>query len=182
MRSGYTRGRRGFTVVEVTIVIFLIVLLVSILSSVWRGLCLPAIDAAARCRIVQEANLAAASLARDLGGNLPDPTAQTGAISDGLLVGRQTPSPGWLRLCFHGTGSGSDLSPKWGAPDTVISYQLQGNSLIRWNEESGSTVTVANGLTGFQVNALEDNSGVEIVMTFEARGNSLSYDLVTVDP
>jgi hypothetical protein len=183
MRAGRGAARRGFSAIETVVVCFLTVVLTYTLGSAWRGLCLPALDASARCRLAMEANLAAASLARDLGGYLSDPSGRLGGLNDAKYVGRDTTSPDRLRLCFHG-GTGSDMTPQWAAPDAVISYQLQGSSLVRWNEAGGEPYTVARSVSAFQVAPLEDGTGVAISLTFAnaARGLSLTYTLVALDP
>jgi hypothetical protein len=163
------------------VVSLLTVVLSATLASVWRGLCLPALDAAARSRIAMEAGLATAALARDFGGTLPDPAGSPGGKNDGRLVGLATPSPVWLRLCYHG-GGGSVLTPTWAAPDTVISYQLVGEQLVRADETAGTSVTVARSLTAFQVAPLDDGSGVAILLTFAARDISLTYQLNAIGP
>lgn len=173
--------RRGFSVVEMAIVSVLLALLAMLLASTWRGFCLPTIEAAARCRIAQEANLAAASLARDLGGSLANPEGRIGKKTDGQFVGRMQPSESWLRLCFHGA-TGTDTSPQWGDPDTVISYQLQGDSLVRWDESAGTVVTVSRGLAGFSVVPFEDDSGVTLTLSYSYRNISLTYTFNAKDP
>jgi prepilin-type N-terminal cleavage/methylation domain-containing protein len=173
--------RRGFTVVELIVVSMLTTILAVILSSIWRGLCIPALDASARCRIALEANPAAASLARDLGGSLADPAGRPGGANDGRYVGRVLTPPSTLRLCFHG-GTSADMTPRWAAPDTVISYQLQGDQLIRTNEATGVAVTIASSLSALEIAPLPDGSGLDISMAFTVRDLSLSYHLVTVDP
>jgi hypothetical protein len=163
------------------VVSFLTVVLASILSSVWRGLCLPTMEAAARCRLSLEASLATAALARDLGGAIPEPSGELGSTTDGRLVGRDTPASDHLRLCFHG-GTSTDLTPQWAAPDIVVSYQLVGDQLIRTNGSTGVAIVVARELSSFQVAPLADGSGVSIQMTFALRGLSLTYQLAALDP
>lgn len=163
------------------VVSLLMVALASILSSVWRGLCLPTLDASARCRIALEANLATAALARDFGGSLAEPAAQVGGKTDGRLVARDTPAPDHLRLCFHGGGS-ADLTPTWAAPDTVVSYRLQGDHLVRVDETADKAVTVAGSVTAFRVAPLADGTGVSITLSFAARDLALTYQLQALDP
>ena len=61
------RRRRGFTVIEMTIAGFLMVVLGLLLAQAWAAFGRPAISAIARARLAQEANLAAESLAHDVG-------------------------------------------------------------------------------------------------------------------
>jgi type II secretory pathway pseudopilin PulG len=58
---------RGFTLIEMTLVGFLLVLLSLLMSRAWAAFGRPAISAVARARLIQEANLAAESLAHDVG-------------------------------------------------------------------------------------------------------------------
>jgi hypothetical protein len=176
------RARAGFTVVELAISSLLMALVALLLSATWTAFCRPAIDAAARCRLAQEANLAAASLARDFGGTLADASGQLGAPTDGQFVGRMVPEPWYLRLCYHGGGSTTDFTPKWTAPDTVITYYLGSNQLIRWDENAGTQFAAANFVSAFQVTPLEDGTGVSILLTFTYRDMSLTYTLVVYDP
>lgn len=65
LRTG--RVPRGFTLIEMTLVGFLLVLLSFLMSRAWTAFGRPAISAVARARLIQEANLAAESLAHDIG-------------------------------------------------------------------------------------------------------------------
>jgi prepilin-type N-terminal cleavage/methylation domain-containing protein len=174
-------GPRGFTLVEVMVVSGLAVLLTTLLGAIWAGFCLPTIDAASRCKIAMEANHAAASFARDLGGSLADPAGRLGGTKDAAFVGRSIPSPGYLRLCYHG-GTGTDMTPSWAAPDSVISYQLQGQNLVRTDEIANTAVVVATGVTAFDAEPLSSANGVSLTLTFTVRNLSLTYTLVALDP
>jgi hypothetical protein len=149
------RGPGGFTVVEMAVVGGLTVLLAALLGAVWSNFCRPAIDAAAMCRIAQEANLAARTLAQDMGGSLPVAGGGTGARDGGRLVGIQADVTGTtLLLCFHDPSNpnNTNLTPTWTGPDVVVTYQFEsaGKRLSRIDPISGSTVVVANGLSAFQ--------------------------------
>jgi hypothetical protein len=67
MRMPFVRARRGFTVIEMMLTGFLMGLLAVLLGNAWAAFGRPAISSVARCRVAQEANLAAEALARDLG-------------------------------------------------------------------------------------------------------------------
>ncbi len=153
-----------------------------LMSATWVAFCMPAIDAATRCRLAQEASLAAASLARDYGGTLAGAAGQLGATTDGQFVGRMVPEPGQLSLCFHGGGSTTDFSPKWIAPDTVITYYLASNQLIRWDQNAGTLFVAARDVSSFQVAPLDDGTGVTIVLTFAHRDLNLTYTWIAYDP
>lgn len=71
------RRRRGFTIIEMTFAGFLMVVVGLLLAQVWTAFGRPAISALARARLAQEANLAAESLARDVGLLAAPPGPQT---------------------------------------------------------------------------------------------------------
>ena len=173
--------RRGFSAIEMAVVSMLTALLSVIMSSVWMNFCKPALEASARCRMALEANLAAASFSRDFGGNLADSAGRVGVPLDGRFTGRMIPASGWLRICYHG-GNDTDPLPKWATPDVVISYQLDGNRLIRTDENAGTQVVVATNLTSFSVTDNGAGTGVVISMMFALRGLTATYTHVALDP
>ena len=59
--------RRGFTIVEMVVTGFLMALVGILLGNAWAAFARPAIATVARCRVAQEANLAAEALAFDAG-------------------------------------------------------------------------------------------------------------------
>ena len=71
MRLRTSHIPRGFTLIEMTLVGFLLVLLSFLMSRAWVAFGRPAISAVARARLIQEANLAAESLAHDVGRTRP---------------------------------------------------------------------------------------------------------------
>lgn len=184
--SGATRHSRchGFTLIEIMLVGGLMSLLVLLISGAWRGLGRSSSDAATRCRIAQEARLAAASLTRDFSGSLPEQV--TGQRDGGRLVGRMIVAGPELRLCFD--GEPLDGEPGWGAPDTVVVYQLDteityGQSwkrLVRWNQATGSEFTVATNVDAMALTDLGD--GVKIDLTFTYRDITRTYTIVAKDP
>jgi hypothetical protein len=183
------RNRRGgFTAVELLVVCALTALLAVLLDAIWVGLCWPSIEAAARCRVAREANFAAASLARDLGGVLTDSfntagDGRLGAPDGAQMVGRDA-SNGKLTLTFH-TNNSTQHSPVSCLDDTLVEYfhetDLNGNftgRLLRTTSRTGgvvrdSSVVVAKGLRvpdesspvdGFQL--ATDGGGVTITLIF----------------
>lgn len=158
--------RRGFSVTELVVVGMMTTLLAMLLATVWAGFCRPARDAATRCRLATEANLACYALAEDLGGDL----AGVQAVAD--------TSPGALpgQVCLQLTYNGPAAAP--------VVYRLQGNRLLR-NQGGGADVTLAAELvpftpdgSGFELSAWSDdagNSGVLIVLTFAAAEKNGRY-------
>lgn len=158
-------------------------LLVLLISGAWAGLGKTAADVSARCRVAQEANLAAATLARDLGGSLPEKT--TGQRESGRLVGRLVVDGPELWLCFDGDADGQ---ADWGAPDTVVTYQLDTEMtygtawkrLVRQNLETGSEFTAAANVEQMQLT--EQIDAVKIDLTVQYRDVSRTYTIVAKDP
>jgi len=170
------RQRRGFTLMEATIVSALMGFLAILLSSTWSGIGRPLVEAVARSRVAQEASLAVASLARDWGGN---PIDATGEQELGRLVGRTVVGGSELRLCFDGGASPNGVAD-WAAPDTVIVYDVQSNKLVRSNENSGTTFTVA---TDVQLLTLTDlGNAVQIDLSLSYRDIARTYTMIAKDP
>jgi hypothetical protein len=139
----------------------------------------PALEVEARARITQEAILATQSLACDLGGFLADSPGRTGTYPQG------SPSPyqfvDWdlsqgdvVLLNFQGVSS-NDL--------VIISYQLQGNQLVRSNSSTGVTTTIANYVTGFTVAPVPNNAKQALItITIAFRYFTATYTLIGVSP
>lgn len=160
--------RRAFTLMEVTLVSGLMSLLVLLLSSTWYGACRPALDLIVRGELLQEADMAVASLARDFGGSLANPSGRVGGKKQWQWVGWEPFGSSEIRLCFDG-GSEPDGEPDWGVTDHVISYYVQDNNLIRWDGNADTGFTVAKHVSGFQVVSDGDDC-FHIVLTFTFRG------------
>ncbi len=170
-------GRRAaFTLVEVLMVMALLSLLSVLIAAAWSAFVRPAASVIARSRIAQEARLAQVALAQDLEGSLP---ASTGSRSNYRFVGRTQPGGNQLWLCFDGGTSPNGVAD-WAAPDIVIVYQLQGDRLVRWDQSAGTTYTVAQKLSGFQVTDL-GGGRVQIQLSFSYRGVSKTYTLIARD-
>jgi type II secretory pathway component PulJ len=171
--------RPGFSLVEFVVASGLLVLLSALLAQTWSGLVRPTTDLAIRGRLCQEARLATAALARDLGGSLANPEGRSGPRTLYPFVGRLQPGNSQLWLCFDG-GSPPNGLADWGAPDTVIIYALQGDQLVRTDQTAGTTVTVARYLSGFSVQ--DPGSGIRIQLTFTYRNLTHTWTLVARDP
>ena len=172
------RRRSGFTLLEATIVSALMAFLAVLVSAAWSGFGRPAADIAEHCHVAQEANLAVASLTSDFAGSLSED--RTGSKTKFKVVGRMQPANSQVRLCFDGGSSPNGLAD-WGSPDIIITYEVQSNKLIRWNETSGATFTVARDVD--QLEATDLGGGkVEIKLTFKYRKITQMYTLIARDP
>lgn len=173
-------ARSGFSLVEVSVTSALMAMLAMLLADGWAAIGRPLIDTAAQCRIAHEAQMALACLARDLGGNDADEAGHIGAKSASRFVGRTQPGGSQLWLCFDG-GTPPNGSAEWGAPDTVITYEVVNASLVRWNQTADSTFVVAGHVTDF---VLTDLGGghLRIELTFTCRNITRTYTFIAVDP
>jgi len=134
----------------------------------------PALEVEARARITQESILAAQSLACDLGGFLADSPGRTGTLSQYQFVDWDVSQGDVLLLNFQGTGS-ADL--------VIISYQLQGNQLVRSNSSTGVATTIANYVTGFTVAPVPNNANQALItITIAFRYFTGTYTLTGVTP
>ena len=171
--------RPGFTLLEMMVVCFLTVLLGALLSVTWSGLCRPAADISSRACLTQEANLAAASFVRDLGGFLANPEGRIGTKYLYPFVGRMQPGGTQLWLCFDG-GASPNGDADWGRPDTVIVYYVQGSQLIRWDQNANTTYVVANHVSSMQTQ--DQGTGVQITLTMSFGKITQIYVFKALDP
>ena len=162
MRVAAPRRRRGSTIVELTITSALMVVVAVILSRTWAIFGRSAISTMARARVAQEANLAAAALANDIGllARLPENCTDT-------RYGNIQPGIDGTSLSFSiddGTGT-----------TRIIQYardQDDSSKLIRTDltASQGSGRVVATLVSGFQATAVTlpnefSGSGVRIDLT-----------------
>jgi hypothetical protein len=166
-------------VVELLIVSAFMAFIALLLSQTWSSLGKSAVDLATRGRINQEANLAAAALTYDLGGSLANPEGRIGTQTQYRWVGRLQPANSELWLCFDG-GPAPNGVADWGAPDTVIVYQVQSRQLIRTDQTAGTSVVVARDVDAFAVSDLGDR--VQIQLTFKYRNLTRTYTMIARDP
>ncbi len=161
-----SRRRNGYTLTELTVASGLTVFLAVILSSTWAMLNRPTTDLIAWGQLFQEMDITVATLARDLGGGLPEyqnaatpPTL--GGKADGCLVMCQQypPLPALgthLQLWFS---SGSITHAGWFQPvqdGTVIDYYVDtdSNTLVRSNYTPPGTTTPTNFTVARNVSAM----------------------------
>jgi len=184
IRQGRCTGRnrqRGFTVVEMIIVSMLATLLGMLLAGACVAFGRPALEVESRARITQEAILATQSLACDLGGFLADSPGRTGNLGQYQFsvppwdLSQGDPAGTVLLLNFQGASSLD--------PPIVITYQLQGNLLVRSNSSTGVVTTIAKYMTGFSVEQDPGNANnVHITITIAYRYFTTTYTLIGVNP
>jgi prepilin-type N-terminal cleavage/methylation domain-containing protein len=150
-------SRRGFTLIEMVVATFLIALLGTLLALSWKAFGIPAVQVEARARLALSANLAAASLAQDMGGSLlkREGKANRFDLSDPVQVYRVYVFDSWqpsedqheypVRLRFR----------REDQQDTIltISYYVEhsNSTLVRVEEEFNSKTTVATHITDLRV-------------------------------
>ena len=81
-----------------------------------------------------------------------------------------------LRLCFDAQ---QDATADWIAPDRVIIYTHVGDQLLRTDQISGVTYTVARYVEDVQFIAASDE--IRVLIDFEFGGATESYTFVTAD-
>jgi hypothetical protein len=167
-------SRPGFSLLETMLASVLATLLGVLLAMSCATFGRPALQVDARARITQEGILAAQSLACDLGGFLADTSGRTGTSTQYVFSGWDLSQGHALVLNFQGATS-SDL--------IVITYQLSGNHLVRYNATSGVTTTIANYVTSFSVEPNPDNASQALIqITIAFRYFTATYTLIGVNP
>ena len=143
--------RKGFTLVEVTVVSVLMAVLAVLLSSAWVGVGRTAADLIGRSQLVQERDMAVAALSRDLGGCSVEPDARTGEKINGRWLkweypnNDSLPSNQDLKLYYDG-GTDSSGDP---LANTVVHYLVASDPdpnvstliLVRRKTVNGGTPT-----------------------------------------
>jgi hypothetical protein len=180
--------RRGFTIIEVTLVAGLSVFLAVLLSSVWKNINLFTADAVGRGQLMQEMDMAAASLSRDLAGSLP--ILATASVAGGTLgdgkpdtgrwVAWQHPGDDELWLAYDsGSCPNGVFDGIWTSTmDTVIRYHLDPDPdpnvttkvLVRENRTDATSFTVARGVNSMTVE--EDAGFAKIALQFKYQQRS----------
>src|SRR3954468_23624981 len=98
--AGVRVSRRGFTLIEMVVATFLIALLSTLVALAWKVFGVPAVKVEARARLALSANLAAASLAQDMGGYQVRLEGKTGP-GDAVLVYRLYKFDSWQNTEDH---------------------------------------------------------------------------------
>ncbi len=168
--------RRGFTLLELTLVGTFLAILGVLLAGVSSGLVRGLVDAVARNKVTHAANLASASLSHDLAGSVP---GQLGSKNSGRYVGRLTPNNTSLWLCFDGGATPNGIAD-WAGPDTVITYEVVAKQLVRTNRNIQQTFTV----TGYvdKLTVADSADGVQLQLTFSYRDTKSTYMFLARNP
>ncbi len=176
MTRPHSQGRRrGFTLVEMTVTIFLMALVGTLLGNAWLAFGRPAIAVVARCRVAQEANLAAEALAYDVGLLARPATSEPDTRYQGAQAGSTV-----LYLAID-DGTGTTRTISYG-PDPSDSTKLVRTDL---SAPSGTSRVVAGLLAGFDAvhdvlpagTGGADVPGVRVDLTFAHR--TMDRDPVT---
>jgi prepilin-type N-terminal cleavage/methylation domain-containing protein len=185
--------RRGFTLVELTVVSLLMAVLAVLLSSAWVGVGRTAADLIGRTQLVRERDVAVAALGRDLGGCSVEPDARTGEKINGRWLkweypnNDSLPSNQDLKLYYDGgTNSTGDT-----LANTVVHYLLASDPdpkvstliLVRRTTVNGGTPTdfiVAKNV--YSMTVAPDVNAVKIVLCFKYRTLTLTCDLTAKQP
>jgi hypothetical protein len=166
--------RSGISLLEVTIGTMLATMISIMATSVAVDVTRHMAANIAETQIASEARMAIESLRRDFSGSSLDD--MTGDPDTWRLVGRMIPSVGELRLCFD---ANRDASADWIAPDRVIIYTQIGDRLVRSDQISGSSFTVARHVDDVRFVAAAGQITVLIDFTFA--GTTETYTMVTSD-
>ena len=163
--------RLGFTVLEVMLVSGLMAFLAILLSSAWSGIGRSSVDIAARIQLLQELDLAVASLSRDLSGSLPIPSSKLsesgdyGEKAEGRLSDCRPKDPGnSLELCYN---NGADTVEYCLENDPDERYETK--ILVRKYNTDTPAFTVARCVKDFVVSVTPDDEWISIELTFYKR-------------
>ncbi len=162
----------GFTLVEVMVVSGLMAFLAVLLAKASAGIGRPAAEVIRRSQGLQEMNLAAAALARDLGGSLADPAGRLGPKTLGKFDSwltwsdSQYPPNSVLQLSFANGTSPDNVVTYSVQPDTAASAALGSGQTVYWlvrqDSATNTTFTVARNLSGFQVTSTGGNYQINL--------------------
>lgn len=167
-------ARRGISLLEVTIGTMMASMLAIMAVGVAVDVTGHMADNIAETKIAGEARMAVEALRRDFSGSSLDET--TGTPHRWRLVGRMIPSVDELRLCFD---SSTDATADWIAPDRVVTYSQVADQLVRTDQVSGSTFTVARYVDDVQFTA--SGGEITVLIDFAFGGLTDTYTFVTSD-
>lgn len=161
---------------EVSLVAGLTSFLVLMVSSTWTAFGRSMSDAIIRSKVAQGANLALATLQRDLGGYLPEQEA--GGLEVGKFAGRLIVSDEQLLLFFDGAPTNDTVD--WVAPDRIIRYHVVSDELMRTDDGTGASTLLAHHVSQIQVTDV--GGGAEIALTLTFRDIERQYLITSRDP
>jgi prepilin-type N-terminal cleavage/methylation domain-containing protein len=188
--------RKGFTLVELTVVSLLMAVLGVLLSSAWVGVGRTAAGLIGRSQLVQERDVAVAALSRDLGGCSVEPDARIGEKINGRWLKWEYPNNDSLppnqdlKLYYDGgTNSTGDT-----LANTVVHYLVASDPdpkvstliLVRRKSVNGGTptdFTVSKNV--YSMTVAPDGTPVNtvrIVLCFKHRTLTLTCDLTAKQP
>jgi type II secretory pathway component PulJ len=169
-----SRTRRGISLLEVTIGTMLASMIAIMAAGVSVDVTRHMADNIAETKIAGEARLAIEALRRDFSGSSLDETA--GDPATWRLVGRMIPTANELRLCFD---ANRDASADWIAPDRVVTYTQVGDRLVRSDQVSGNSYTVARYVDDVQFIAA--GGKITVLIDFAFASTTESYTIETSD-
>jgi type II secretory pathway pseudopilin PulG len=142
---------KGFTIMELLVVSILMIIVVLITSQFWMWFSPSVTEMIAREHILREARMAMQNLAADFGS-----AVGAAPIGNNRLV-----------LCRDG-GDFPDGEPNWAAPDVLVDYFLEGNTLQRSDLSTGAEFTVADGISNLTVEQVSPTL-LRITLALECR-------------
>ena len=160
--TGLRRPRRGFSVLEVSIVAALSGFLFLMISSVWVGFGRSLADSIAQAKVVSESEMALHTIRRDFRGSLPG--TEQGRRDAGLLVGMLVSGSDQVLLCYDSDSPNGVAD--WAAPDRVVRYELTGGQLLRVDQTTGNVFVVANHVQDFQVTKLANSTRIVLGLAY----------------
>jgi type II secretory pathway component PulJ len=142
------------------VAIFLSSMLLIYIAGIWQSYARSATFTVASARLSAEARIALAALKHDFGGSLEE--APTGQRTEARLVGRLVTGD-TMMLCY-------DMPPlngqaDWAAPDRVVTYSLEGDSLVR-TIDGGSAFVIARHVQQFTPSRLSNRTQIELVLEY----------------
>jgi hypothetical protein len=166
--------RRGYSLIETMVASILAALLGILLALSCASFGRSALEVESRARIAQEGILAAQSLACDFGGFLADSPGRAGDLTQYAFTSWDVSQANLLILYYQGT-TGTDV--------IVVTYQLSGDQLVRSNQSSGVSTTIARHVTEFSVGTNPGNAAqAMITITVTFRYFSSTYTLIGISP
>jgi hypothetical protein len=153
------------------VAVVILTFVATLVSTVWSTFGSPISKVTVRGIVVREAQFGLTALARDLDGRLDNPLPL--APSAYSLVGRipSASAPSWrvlanpspLQLCFDNEASPDGIAD-WGAEggnDTVVTYSVSGDMLVRYVENGGPTTVVARKVHSFVVTTVNNQGSAD---------------------